>query len=81
MHVSSVIFDFLLSFPAAPSVMNELLQSFPPLPACELLDPHDDVTLPRIIQVLEQRQRIRHRMTEEYHKAGETERPSSTLTS
>ncbi|XP_062318405.1 kinesin-like protein KIF23 isoform X2 [Osmerus eperlanus] len=53
----------------APSVMNELLQSFPPLPACELLDPHDDVTLPRIIQVLEQRQRIRHRMTEEYHKA------------
>ncbi|XP_067090778.1 kinesin-like protein KIF23 isoform X2 [Osmerus mordax] len=53
----------------APSVMNELLQSFPPLPACELLDPHDDVTLPRIIQVLEQRHRIRDRMTEEYHKA------------
>ncbi|KAG7262659.1 hypothetical protein CRUP_012538 [Coryphaenoides rupestris] len=39
--------------------LEQLLHSIPPLPRCELLDPHDDVTLPRLIEALEKRQRIR----------------------
>uniref|UniRef100_A0A8C9V176 Kinesin-like protein n=1 Tax=Scleropages formosus TaxID=113540 RepID=A0A8C9V176_SCLFO len=49
-----------------PFVMNQLLQSFPPLPPCEITDPSDDHTLPRLIEVLEKRHRIRQMMTEEY---------------
>ncbi|XP_071392382.1 kinesin-like protein KIF23 isoform X1 [Centroberyx affinis] len=52
-----------------PSVMNHLVHSFPPLPSCELIDPHDDITLPRMIEALENRQRIRQMMIEEYNKA------------
>ncbi|KAM3869948.1 kinesin-like protein KIF23 [Diretmus argenteus] len=51
------------------SVINQLLLSFPPLPPSELVDPHDDVTLPRVIEALEKRQRIRQMMVEEYNKA------------
>uniref|UniRef100_A0A8C9TSA5 Kinesin-like protein n=1 Tax=Scleropages formosus TaxID=113540 RepID=A0A8C9TSA5_SCLFO len=51
-----------------PFVMNQLLQSFPPLPPCEITDPSDDHTLPRLIEVLEKRHRIRQMMTEEYSK-------------
>uniref|UniRef100_A0A3Q0R9S1 Kinesin-like protein n=1 Tax=Amphilophus citrinellus TaxID=61819 RepID=A0A3Q0R9S1_AMPCI len=41
---------------------DELL---PPLPSCELTDPHDDLTLPRLIEALQNRQRIKQMMTEE----------------
>ncbi|XP_036399885.1 kinesin-like protein KIF23 [Megalops cyprinoides] len=51
------------------SVMNQLMQSFPPLPPSELTDPTDDHTLPRLIEVLEKRHRIRQMLTEEYNKA------------
>ncbi|KAF7224340.1 kinesin-like protein KIF23 isoform X2 [Nothobranchius furzeri] len=41
----------------------------PPLPTSELMDPHDDITLPRLIEALQKRERIRHDMIEEYNKA------------
>uniref|UniRef100_A0A671SUF7 Kinesin-like protein n=1 Tax=Sinocyclocheilus anshuiensis TaxID=1608454 RepID=A0A671SUF7_9TELE len=47
-----------------------LLQSFPPLPPCEISGPNDDVTLPRLIEALEKRHKIRHMMIEEYNKTG-----------
>uniref|UniRef100_A0A673XQT5 Kinesin-like protein n=1 Tax=Salmo trutta TaxID=8032 RepID=A0A673XQT5_SALTR len=52
------------------SVMHQLLQNLPPLPASEITDPHDDVTLPRLIEVLEKRHKIRQMMTQEYNRAG-----------
>ncbi|KAM4618411.1 kinesin-like protein KIF23 [Polymixia lowei] len=55
-----------------PSVINQLQQSLPPLPSCELNDPHDDITLPRVIEALEKRQRIRLMMIDEYNRAANT---------
>ncbi|XP_016338751.1 kinesin-like protein KIF23 isoform X2 [Sinocyclocheilus anshuiensis] len=52
----------------SPTVLNQLLQSFPPLPPCEISGPNDDVTLPRLIEALEKRHKIRHMMIEEYNK-------------
>lgn len=52
------------------SVINQLVHSLPPLPSCELTDPHDDITLPRLIEALQNRHRIRQMMIEEYNKAG-----------
>uniref|UniRef100_A0A8C2CM05 Kinesin-like protein n=1 Tax=Cyprinus carpio TaxID=7962 RepID=A0A8C2CM05_CYPCA len=49
-------------------VLNQLLQSFPPLPPCEISGPNDDVTLPRLIEALEKRHKIRQMMIEEYNK-------------
>ncbi|XP_044300823.1 kinesin-like protein KIF23 [Varanus komodoensis] len=51
-----------------PSVTEMLLQSFPPMPSCELLDINDDQTLPRLIAVLEKRHHIRQVLTEEFAK-------------
>ncbi|KAK7152100.1 hypothetical protein R3I94_008436 [Phoxinus phoxinus] len=51
-----------------PTILNQLLQSFPPLPPCELSGPNDDVTLPRLIEALEKRHRVRQMMIEEYNK-------------
>ncbi|XP_067276623.1 kinesin-like protein KIF23 isoform X4 [Pseudorasbora parva] len=51
-----------------PTVLNQLLQSFPPLPPCEISGPNDDVTLPRLIEALEKRHKIRRMMLEEYNK-------------
>ncbi|XP_042268413.1 kinesin-like protein KIF23 isoform X3 [Thunnus maccoyii] len=51
------------------SVINHLVQSLPPLPSSELTDPHDDITLPRLIEALHNRYRIRQMMIEEYNKA------------
>uniref|UniRef100_A0A4W4FF57 Kinesin-like protein n=1 Tax=Electrophorus electricus TaxID=8005 RepID=A0A4W4FF57_ELEEL len=53
-----------------PAALNQLLQSFPPLPASELSDPNDDHTIPRLIEALEKRHRIRQMVTEDYNKAG-----------
>uniref|UniRef100_A0A4W4FCY0 Kinesin-like protein n=1 Tax=Electrophorus electricus TaxID=8005 RepID=A0A4W4FCY0_ELEEL len=52
-----------------PAALNQLLQSFPPLPASELSDPNDDHTIPRLIEALEKRHRIRQMVTEDYNKA------------
>ncbi|XP_047453267.1 kinesin-like protein KIF23 isoform X2 [Mugil cephalus] len=51
------------------SVLNHLVNSLPPIPSCELTDPHDDITLPRLIEALQNRQRIRQMMVAEYNKA------------
>ncbi|XP_077105021.1 kinesin-like protein KIF23 isoform X2 [Siphateles boraxobius] len=54
-----------------PTVLNQLLQSFPPLPPCEVSGPNDDVTLPRLIEALEKRHRVRQMMIEEYNKTAD----------
>lgn len=53
-----------------PSIINQLVHSLPPLPSSELTDPHDDITLPRLIEALQNRHRIRQMMIDEYNKAG-----------
>uniref|UniRef100_A0A673A0T4 Kinesin-like protein n=1 Tax=Sphaeramia orbicularis TaxID=375764 RepID=A0A673A0T4_9TELE len=45
-----------------PLVVDNLVYSLPPLPSCELTDPHDDITLPRLIEALQNRHRIRQMM-------------------
>uniref|UniRef100_A0AAX7VRR9 Kinesin-like protein n=1 Tax=Astatotilapia calliptera TaxID=8154 RepID=A0AAX7VRR9_ASTCA len=50
-----------------PSNQSEIL---PDLPTCELVDPADDQTLPRMIEVLERRHQIRQMMTEQFNKTG-----------
>ncbi|XP_034390991.1 kinesin-like protein KIF23 isoform X4 [Cyclopterus lumpus] len=52
-----------------PLVINHLVQSLPPLPSSELTDPHDDITLPRLIEALQNRHRIRQMMIDEYNNA------------
>lgn len=52
-----------------PSVINHLAHSLPPLPSSELTDPNDDITLPRLIEALQNRHRIRQMIIEEYNKA------------
>nr|XP_055030124.1 kinesin-like protein KIF23 isoform X1 [Misgurnus anguillicaudatus] len=52
----------------SPSVFSQLLLSFPALPPCEISGPNDDVTLPRLIEALEKRHKIRQMMVEEYNK-------------
>ncbi|XP_057579054.1 kinesin-like protein KIF23 isoform X7 [Hippopotamus amphibius kiboko] len=51
-----------------PVVSEVVLQSFPPLPSCEILDVHDEQTLPRLIEALEKRHRLRQMMTDEFNK-------------
>ncbi|XP_040198156.1 kinesin-like protein KIF23 isoform X10 [Rana temporaria] len=51
------------------AVIEMLIQSFPPIPSCELLDVNDDMTLPQIIEALEKRRRIRQMMAEEFNKS------------
>ncbi|XP_063170075.1 kinesin-like protein KIF23 isoform X2 [Candoia aspera] len=51
-----------------PLATELLLQSFPPVPPCELLDINDDQTLPRLIEVLEKRHQIRRKLSEEFAK-------------
>ncbi|KAI3371261.1 hypothetical protein L3Q82_023883, partial [Scortum barcoo] len=51
------------------SVISHLVHSLPPLPSSEVTDPHDDITLPRLIEALQNRHRIRQMMIEEYNKA------------
>ncbi|KAK5867310.1 hypothetical protein PBY51_011814 [Eleginops maclovinus] len=51
------------------SVINHLAHSLPPLPSCELTDPHDDITLPRLIEALQNRYRVRQMMIDEYNDA------------
>ncbi|XP_046930824.1 kinesin-like protein KIF23 isoform X5 [Lynx rufus] len=51
-----------------PLVTEVVLQSFPPLPSCELLDINDEQTLPRLIEALEKRHHLRQMMIEEFHR-------------
>ncbi|XP_028823220.1 kinesin-like protein KIF23 isoform X4 [Denticeps clupeoides] len=51
-----------------PATLNQLLLSLPPLPPCEILDASDDHTLPRLMEVLEARRRIRQALSEEHKK-------------
>lgn len=53
-----------------PVLLDQLSESLPALPLCELVDPADDQTLPRLIEVLEQRLRVRQMMTEQFNKTG-----------
>ncbi|XP_065544136.1 kinesin-like protein KIF23 isoform X5 [Lathamus discolor] len=50
------------------AVSELLLQNFPPLPSCELLDINDDQTLPKVIEVLEKRHKLRQMLSEEIAK-------------
>lgn len=45
-----------------------VLQSFPPLPSCEILDINDEQTLPRLIEALEKRHQLRQMMIDEFNK-------------
>ncbi|NXG84077.1 KIF23 protein, partial [Stercorarius parasiticus] len=51
------------------SVLETVLQNFPPLPACELLDINDDQTLPKLIEILEKRHKLRQMLIKEFSKA------------
>ncbi|XP_012914804.2 kinesin-like protein KIF23 isoform X3 [Mustela putorius furo] len=55
-----------------PLVTEVVLQSFPPLPSCELLDINDEQTLPRLIEALEKRHHLRQMMIDEFHKQSMT---------
>uniref|UniRef100_A0A3B3V7C5 Kinesin-like protein n=1 Tax=Poecilia latipinna TaxID=48699 RepID=A0A3B3V7C5_9TELE len=48
---------------------EEMSQSLPPLPTSELTDPNDEITIPRLIEALQNRQRIRQMMIEEFNRA------------
>ncbi|OXB77612.1 UNVERIFIED_CONTAM: hypothetical protein H355_002921 [Colinus virginianus] len=50
------------------SASEIFLQNFPPLPSCELLDINDDQTLPKLIEVLEKRHKLRQKLSEEFAK-------------
>ncbi|POI34633.1 hypothetical protein CIB84_001615 [Bambusicola thoracicus] len=52
------------------SASEILLQNFPPLPSCELLDINDDQTLPKLTEVLEERHKLRQKLSEEFAKNG-----------
>ncbi|KAF6130609.1 kinesin family member 23 [Phyllostomus discolor] len=53
-------------------VTEVVLQSFPPLPSCEILDINDEHTLPRLIEALEKRHQLRQRMIDEFNKQAVT---------
>uniref|UniRef100_A0A3P8PWF3 Kinesin-like protein n=1 Tax=Astatotilapia calliptera TaxID=8154 RepID=A0A3P8PWF3_ASTCA len=56
--------------PDMPPAANTLILSLPSLPSCELTDPHDDITLPRLIEALKNRQRIKQMLMKDYNKIG-----------
>ncbi|XP_077372859.1 kinesin-like protein KIF23 isoform X2 [Festucalex cinctus] len=57
-----------------PSVLNLAMHTLPPLPSAEVTDAHDDITLPRLIEALQNRHRIKQTMLEDYNKAASTMR-------
>ncbi|XP_035192090.1 kinesin-like protein KIF23 isoform X6 [Oxyura jamaicensis] len=50
------------------SASEIFLQNFPPLPSCELLDANDDQTLPKLIEILEKRHKLRQMLSDEFAK-------------
>ncbi|XP_078130184.1 kinesin-like protein KIF23 isoform X8 [Sander vitreus] len=55
-----------------PALLNQLMESIPAMPRCELVDPADDQTLPRLIEVLERRHRVRQMLAEQFNKTAST---------
>ncbi|XP_031704253.1 kinesin-like protein KIF23 isoform X3 [Anarrhichthys ocellatus] len=55
-----------------PSALNQLMESLPALPHCELVDPADDHSLPHLIEILERRHRVRQMMAEQFDKTANT---------
>ncbi|XP_030271364.1 kinesin-like protein KIF23 isoform X5 [Sparus aurata] len=55
-----------------PALLNMIIESLPAVPPCELVDPADDQTLQRLIEVLERRHRMRQMMTEQVNKTANT---------
>ncbi|KAK7912404.1 hypothetical protein WMY93_012615 [Mugilogobius chulae] len=55
-----------------PLLLNQLMESLPPLPSCTLLDPADDQLLPHLIQVLEKRLHMRQMMNQHFNKTANT---------
>uniref|UniRef100_A0A2K6GAR0 Kinesin-like protein n=1 Tax=Propithecus coquereli TaxID=379532 RepID=A0A2K6GAR0_PROCO len=55
-----------------PLVTDMVLQSFPPLPSCEILDINDEHTLPKLIEALEKRHHLRQMMIDEFNKQANT---------
>uniref|UniRef100_A0A8C3WWP1 Kinesin-like protein n=1 Tax=Catagonus wagneri TaxID=51154 RepID=A0A8C3WWP1_9CETA len=55
-----------------PLVSEVVLQSFPPLPPCEILNINDEQTLPRLIEALEKRHHLRQVMIDEFNKQAVT---------
>lgn len=53
-----------------PVLLDQVIESLPALPSCELMDPADDQTLPRLIEALENRQRVRQLISEQLNKRG-----------
>ncbi|XP_069899109.1 kinesin-like protein KIF23 isoform X3 [Dipodomys merriami] len=53
-------------------VADVVLQSFPPLPSCEILDINDEQTLPKLIEALEKRHDLRQMMIDEFNKQSNT---------
>ncbi|KAL1007666.1 hypothetical protein UPYG_G00089890 [Umbra pygmaea] len=54
------------------STLNQLLESFPALPSCELVDPADELIIPQLVEVLEKRHRIRQMIIEQYSRTANT---------
>ncbi|XP_061531951.1 kinesin-like protein KIF23 isoform X2 [Phycodurus eques] len=55
-----------------PSILKLAMHSLPPIPSTQVTDVHDDITLPRLIEALQNRHRIRQTMLEDYNKAAST---------
>lgn len=51
-------------------LLDQVMESLPALPSCELMDPADDQTLPRLIEALEKRHRVRQIMSEQLNQTG-----------
>ncbi|XP_033963158.1 kinesin-like protein KIF23 isoform X4 [Pseudochaenichthys georgianus] len=54
------------------ALLDQMMESLPALPSCELLDPADDQTLPRLMEVLARRHRVRQMMMEQFNKSATT---------
>ncbi|NXP07312.1 KIF23 protein, partial [Thinocorus orbignyianus] len=55
--------------PEEQSVLEMFLENFPLLPACELSDVNDDQTLPKLIEVLEKRRKLRQMLSKQFSRA------------
>lgn len=53
-----------------PVLLDQVMESLPALPSCELMDPADDQTLPRLIKALEKRHHVRQLMSEQLNQTG-----------
>lgn len=62
-----------------PFSIDHQVHSLEPLPSSELTNPHDDVTLPRLIEALQSRHSVRQMMLQVHSRAGARSRSSSIL--